>query len=75
MLASRYTDNVPPHYTTSIDGNLHRRGATQPHGRRNILDAAIFGIRFRNGQRRERPLCACCDCFHSAKLTFSPARV
>ena len=26
MLASRYTDNVPPHYTTSIDGNLHRRG-------------------------------------------------
>lgn len=26
MLASCYTDNVPPRYTTSIDGNLHRRG-------------------------------------------------
>lgn len=26
VLASRYRDNVPPHYTTSIDGNLHRRG-------------------------------------------------
>ena len=25
-LAQRYKDNVPPHYTTSIDGNLHRKG-------------------------------------------------
>jgi len=27
MLAQKYTDNVPPHYTTSIDGSLHRGGA------------------------------------------------
>lgn len=26
MLADRYKDNVPAHYTTSIDGNLHRAG-------------------------------------------------
>ena len=26
VLAQRYKDNVPPQYTTSIDGNLHRRG-------------------------------------------------
>jgi len=26
MLAGRYKDNVPSHYTTSIDGNLHRLG-------------------------------------------------
>ncbi len=26
VLARRYKDNVPPDYTTSIDGNLHRRG-------------------------------------------------
>lgn len=26
LLAERYKDNVPPHYTTSIDGDLHRRG-------------------------------------------------
>ena len=28
-LASRYTDNVPAHYTTSIDPHLHRAGALQ----------------------------------------------
>ncbi len=27
MLAERYTDNIPLHYTTSIDGTLHRAGA------------------------------------------------
>jgi len=26
MLADKYKDNVPSHYTTSIDGNLHRAG-------------------------------------------------
>ena len=26
MLAARYKDNVPSHYTTSIDGDLHKRG-------------------------------------------------
>jgi len=26
MLAGRYKDNVPPHYTSSIDPNLHRAG-------------------------------------------------
>lgn len=26
MLAKEYKDNVPPHYTTSIDGNIHRAG-------------------------------------------------
>lgn len=26
MLAERYKDNVPPHYTSSIDPNLHRAG-------------------------------------------------
>lgn len=26
MLAARYKDNVPPQYTTSIDGDLHKRG-------------------------------------------------
>ncbi len=26
LLAEHYKDNVPPHYTTSIDGDLHRRG-------------------------------------------------
>lgn len=26
VLARHYKDNVPPHYTTSIDGDLHRRG-------------------------------------------------
>ena len=25
-IAERYTDNIPPHYTTSIDGTLHRAG-------------------------------------------------
>lgn len=25
-LAARYTDNIPPEYTTSIDGDLHRAG-------------------------------------------------
>lgn len=28
-LAERFTDNVPPHYTTSIDRDLHRAGALQ----------------------------------------------
>ena len=26
ILRKRYTDNIPPEYTTSIDGNFHRRG-------------------------------------------------
>lgn len=26
MLANKYTDNVPPQYTSSIDGSLHRAG-------------------------------------------------
>ena len=30
MFASRYKDNIPTHYTTSIDGSLHRAGAL-PH--------------------------------------------
>jgi endonuclease/exonuclease/phosphatase family metal-dependent hydrolase len=29
LLAERYTDNVPPEYTTSIDGTLHRAGELQ----------------------------------------------
>lgn len=28
-LAKRYTDNIPPHYQTSIDGGLHRAGPLQ----------------------------------------------
>mgnify|MGYP001582356335 CR=1 FL=1 len=28
-LAARYTDNIPAHYITSIDGNLHRAGPLQ----------------------------------------------
>src|SRR3989344_1633213 len=36
-LAKRYKDNIPPHYTTSIDVNLHRAGE-KLHGRQLMID-------------------------------------
>ncbi len=40
-LASRYTDNIPAHYNTSIDINLHRNGMIRP---RDFDDKMVDGL-------------------------------
>ena len=40
-LASRWTDNIPPLYETSIDVNLHRAGKTKPH---ELKDKMVDGL-------------------------------
>ena len=41
MLSSRYTDNVPPQYKTSIDVNIHRAGRQRPH---ELADKMVDGL-------------------------------
>lgn len=41
MLATRYTDNVPPHYRTSLDQDLHRAKYTHPE---QLVDKLVDGI-------------------------------
>lgn len=40
-LASRYTDNIPPQYPTSIDVTLHKRGRERPH---EFADKMVDGL-------------------------------
>lgn len=40
-LASRYTDNIPPQYATSIDVTLHKRGRERPH---ELSDKMVDGL-------------------------------
>jgi endonuclease/exonuclease/phosphatase family metal-dependent hydrolase len=41
MLATRYKDNIPAHYETSIDASLHRNGKTNP---RDFDDKMVDGL-------------------------------
>ena len=41
QIASLYTDNIPAHYKTSIDVNLHRNGKTRP---RDFDDKMVDGL-------------------------------
>jgi len=41
VLATKFKDNVPPHYTTSIDPSLHRAGKTRPQ---ELADKMVDGI-------------------------------
>jgi endonuclease/exonuclease/phosphatase family metal-dependent hydrolase len=40
-LASRYTDNIPPQYATSIDVTLHKRGRERPN---ELSDKMVDGL-------------------------------
>jgi endonuclease/exonuclease/phosphatase family metal-dependent hydrolase len=40
-IASRYTDNIPVHYETSIDASLHRNGKTRPL---DFVDKMVDGL-------------------------------
>lgn len=41
QLAERYKDNIPPHYATSIDLELHRAGKLRPH---ELVDKMVDGL-------------------------------
>ena len=41
MLASKYKDNIPPHYKTSLDISLHRAGKTKPE---ELADKMVDGL-------------------------------
>jgi endonuclease/exonuclease/phosphatase family metal-dependent hydrolase len=41
QIASRYRDNIPPHYLTSIDIDLHRSGKIRPH---ELVDKMVDGV-------------------------------
>ncbi len=41
QLARAYTDNIPPHYLTSIDVALHRAGKERPH---ELADKMVDGL-------------------------------